>query len=289
MRRSIAALCLVAVALLPACSRNKPPNSLFDAAGYHVRGDKVYYLVAFPGKTFEIPDADPVSFKAFDTTYAKDKTNAYFDGHPIAGADAASFDVLSRSSFAKDRSHVYQLDRPISDDPVHFELLDGGLSKDSTAVYWTDGRVLSRDPTHFAVISSDDHYLFTKDGRSVHVNGNPIAQADPATFRVLAGAYAQDAHRVFYFTDPVVAADAGSFRPLDGPYARDATRIYWMGKVIDGADPATFRVLNAAFECSADATRAYYRQAVIAGADPKTFPAGRQVTNCTDTTISFAE
>jgi hypothetical protein len=49
MRRSIAAVCLVAVALLPACSGNEPPNSLFDSSGYHVRGDKVYYLTAFPG------------------------------------------------------------------------------------------------------------------------------------------------------------------------------------------------------------------------------------------------
>jgi hypothetical protein len=290
MRRSIAALWLVAVALLPAaCSGDKPPNSLFDSAGYHVRGDKVYYLAAFPGKAFEIDGADPVSFKSFDTTYAKDKTNAYFDGHVIPGADAPSFDVLDRSSFAKDRGRVYQLDKPISEDPVHFKLLDGGLSKDSTAVYWTDGRVLSNDPTHFAIISSNDHYLFTKDGRTVHVNGNPIPGADPATFRVLAGAYGQDAQRVYYFTDPVVTADTASFRPLDGPYARDNNRIYWMGKVIDGADPATFRVLNAAFECSADAARAYYRQSVIAGADPHTFPAGREVTNCSETTISFSQ
>jgi DKNYY family len=76
MRRSIAALCLVAVALSPACSRNKPPNSLFDGAGYHVRGDTVYYLAAFPGRASEITGADPASFKAFDTTYAKDKSNA---------------------------------------------------------------------------------------------------------------------------------------------------------------------------------------------------------------------
>ena len=134
MRRSIAALCLVAVAVFPACSRDKPPNSLFDAAGYHVRDNKVYYLAAFPGQAFEIPGADPLSFKPFDTIYAKDKTNAYFDGHPIPGADAASFDVLDRSNFAKDRNHIYQLDRAISDDPAHFALLDGGLSKDSTAV-----------------------------------------------------------------------------------------------------------------------------------------------------------
>lgn len=289
MRKTIAALCLVAVALSPACSRNKPPNSLFDGAGYHVRGDKVYYLAAFPGKAAEIAGADATSFKAFDTTYAKDRFTAYFDGHPIAGADATTFDVLTRDGFAKDRNHVYQLDRPISDDPAHFELLDGGLSKDSTSVYWTDGGVLSKDPAHFAVVSNNDHYLFTKDSHTVQVNGNPITDADPATFRVLQGAYAQDAGHVFYFSDPIEMADASTFRPLDGPYAGDIRRVYWMGKPIEGADPATFRVLNAAFECSADAERAYYRQSVIAHADPDKFPPGRAVTNCTETSVSFEE
>lgn len=289
MRRTIAALCLAALALLPACSRDKPPDSLFDAAGYHVRGDKVYYLASFPGKAAEIAGADAPSFKAFDDTYAKDRATAYFDGRPIPGADATSLGVLARKGFAKDRNHVYQLDRTISDDPAHFELLDGGLSKDSTAVYWTDGSVFSRDPSHFAIVSTNDQYLFTKDSGSVHVNGKPIADADPATFRVLQSAYAQDARQFFYFTDAVANADAATFRPLDGPYASDAHRVYWMGKAIDGADPATFRVLNAAFECSADAGRAYYRQSVIAGADPRTFPPGRAVTGCTESAVSFSQ
>jgi hypothetical protein len=289
MRRAIAALCLVAVTLAPACSRNKAPNSLFDAAGYHVRGAKVYYMAAFPGKASEIAGADAASFRAYDTTYAKDRSNAYFDGNPIPGADAPSFDVLKSGSFAKDRNHVYQLDRPISDDPAHFQLLDGGLSRDSTAVYWTDGGVLSDDPAHFTIVANNDHYLFTKDSRAVHVNGNPIVGADQATFHVLQGAYAQDARRIFYFTDPINDADPATFHPLDGPYAGDARRVYWMGKVIDGADRATFRVLNTAFECSADAGHAYYRQAVIAGADPRKFPAGRAVTSCSETSISFED
>src|SRR6185312_4258764 len=180
-----------------------------------------------------------------------------------------------RGGFAEDRNHAYQLDRPISDDPAHFELLDGGMSKDSANVYWTDGGVLSDDPGHFAIVAKNDHYLFTKDTRTVHVNGKPIADADPATFRVLQGAYAQDARHVFYFSDPIVNADAVSFHPLDGPYASDLHRVYWTDTPIDGADPATFRVLNAAFECSADAERAYYRQSAISGEDPRTFPPGR--------------
>ena len=152
---------------------------------------------------------------------------------------------------------------------------------------WSDGRVLSADPAHFAIISNTDHYVFTKDGRTVHVNGNPVAGADPASFRVLQGAYAQDGQHVFYFKD--AEADAASFKPLDGPYARDAGHVYWMGKTIDGADPATFRVLNAAFECSADRVRAYYQQSVIADAIPSTFPPDRAVTGCSATSIMFAD
>jgi hypothetical protein len=289
MRRVIAAVCMVAVALLPACSRNKPPHSLFEAAGYHVRGDKVYYLDAFPGRARELEDADAASIEAVTSTYARDKSNVYFFGRPIPGADPLSFELLDRAGIFKDRNHVYLNDQPISDDPAHFQLLDGDLAKDSTSVYWSDGSVLSDDPTHFAIISNKDHYLYTKDSRIVHVNGNPIAGADPATFRVLQGAYAQDGQRVYYFTDPIADADAASFRPLEGPYAGDAQRAYWMGKPIAGADPSAFRVLNSDFECSSDQERAYYRDVVIANTDPRTFPPNRAVTRCDETSISFAD
>jgi hypothetical protein len=192
---------MVAVALVPACSRNKPPHSLFEAAGYHIRGDKVYYLDAFPGQARELEDADAASFEAVTSTYARDKSNVYFFGRPIPGADPSSFELLDRPDVFKDRNHVYLNDQPISDDPAHFELLDGSLAKDSTSVYWSDGSVLSDDPTHFVIVSNKDHYLFTKDSRTVHVNGNPIHSADPVTFRVLRGAYAQDDRHIFYFAD----------------------------------------------------------------------------------------
>ena len=49
--------------------------------------------------------------------------------------------------------------------------------------------MLSEDPAHFAIISDADQYLYPKDGSVVHVNGNPLADADPATFQVLQGPY----------------------------------------------------------------------------------------------------
>ena len=101
MRRLIAALWLVAVAILPACNRNGEPNSLFDTAGYHVNGGKVYYLKAFPGKAFEVDGADAASFQAFDATYGRDKSNVYVNRAPLPGADASSFELLARPGFAK--------------------------------------------------------------------------------------------------------------------------------------------------------------------------------------------
>jgi hypothetical protein len=127
------------------------------------------------------------------------------------------------------------------------------------------------------------------DAETVQVNGNPIDQADPATFRVLGGAYATDGQRAFYFTDRIPDASLASLHPIESPYAGDSGRVYWMGKTIDGADPVTFRVLNAAFECSADAEHAYYQKTVVAGADPRAFPPGRAVTGCSETSITFAD
>lgn len=288
-RTSVIAVCLLAAAILLSCSRNGPPNSLFDRAGYHVTDDKVYYLNAFPGKAFEINSADAATFKALDVSYGRDKSSVYINGRPLPGADPASFALLDRPGFAKDRNRVYQRDRTISDDPAHFELLDGELAKDSRVIFWSDGSTLSGDPMHFAIVSNADNYLYTKDGRTVHVNGNPIPAADPATFQVLQGAYVHDNKHVFYFDQPITDAELTSFRPIDGPYGADAVRVYWMGKTIDGADPGTFRVLNADFECSADDQRAYYQQKAIVGADPRAFPPDRAVTNCSETSISFAQ
>ncbi|MBJ7339725.1 MAG: DKNYY domain-containing protein [Mycolicibacterium sp.] len=287
MRTLIAVVCAAVLAALPACSPAGVPSSLFDSAGYHVRGDTVFFLQAFPGKAAQVEGADAASFTALDRTFATDASTVYVSGRPLPDADPSSFVLLDRPDFAKDGRHVYQRDKVISDDPAHFQLLGGNLAKDDRAVYWSDGRVLSEDPEHFSIVSDADYYLFTKDGQTVQVNGTPIVGADPATFRVLTGGYAQDGRGTYYFTGRIGEADAASFEVLDGSFARDARRAYWMGRPIPGADGATFRVLNANFECAADRAHAYYREEVIEAADPRSFPPGRAVTGCSESAIYF--
>lgn len=288
MRKLVAAVCAAAVALLPGCGRGEP-NSLFDTAGYHVRGDTVYYLQAFPGDASEIEGADVASFEVLDPTYAKDSSRVYVDGAPLPDADPKTFALLDEPGFAADRGHVWAHRTLRSEDPEHFEFLPANLTRDRTHVYWSDGSVLSDDTEHFEIVSNVDYYTFTKDATTVHVNGNPIAGADPVTFRVLEGAYARDADGAFYFSDPMPDADADSLEVLEGPYARDVRNAYWMGKTIPGADASSFTVLNGDFECTADTERAYYRDVVIADADPAEFPPGKSVTNCSSTFIAFAE
>jgi hypothetical protein len=55
-----------------------------------VRGDKVYYLNAFPGKPFEIDDADTDAFQAVDTTHSE-----------VPDADPAAFESLDRPGFLR--------------------------------------------------------------------------------------------------------------------------------------------------------------------------------------------
>jgi hypothetical protein len=103
-RKSIAALCIAALAILPACSRSH--NSFFDKPGYYVRGDKVYYLDAFPGSAAEIAGADAATFQPLAGPYAKDRLRAYFHGGPIPRADTSTFQALD-NTYARDRRQVY--------------------------------------------------------------------------------------------------------------------------------------------------------------------------------------
>ena len=287
MRRIVAAALVVVAALSGGCSSTAEPDSLVDDAGYHVRGDTVYYLNPFPGKAFRIDGADGSTLEVLDRTYARDAEHVYINGNPLPGAQPGSFELLGRPGFSKDSRRVYQHDQPISTDPGRFALLDGGLAKDSTRVYTADGAVLSSDPEGFEIISDDTDYLFARDSGTVYVNNTPVRGASPETFTVLGNGYSRDDEKVFSFDQQIDDADLPTFRTLGGPYAVDAQRVYWMGRTIEGADPGTFEVLNANFECSTDADHAYYRQTVIEDAVPAHFPGGRTVSGCSATSISF--
>lgn len=177
MRSLIAAVCVVAVALLPACTKDKPPNSMFDSAGYHVRGDKVDYLAGFPGKANEVDDVDVASFEAVDRTYARDKSAVYYDGRQIPGADPATFELLDR----KDGRTVHVNGNPIAGaDPATFRVLAGAYAQDAGHVFYFADQIIDADAASFRVLNAD--FECTADEQRAYYRDTVIANADPGTF-----------------------------------------------------------------------------------------------------------
>jgi hypothetical protein len=290
LRRSIVVLCIVALATVPACTRDMAAF----LGGYYVHADKVFWSGGVDsGRSQDVVGADADTFRSFNNDYARDRSHAYYDGEAITGADASTFEALSdadardkshvyrgkevtgadrssfeklgNSGFSRDRDHVWLGDKPISDDPTHFELLDGGMAKDSKAVYCANGTVLSHDPTHFEILrfsSTDTSLNFTKDSQSVYFSCLwPIAGADPATFHLLNNSFFG--------------------------YAADNQHVFLNTATIPGADPHTFHVLNDNDSCAADSQHAYHRDLVIPNVNPNHFPPGQPVTGCDDTHVTF--
>lgn len=259
MRRLIATLCVIALAMVPACGQ-KAKEIL---GGYYVEGDKVYWYGGIDSSTRrqEVVGADAASFKSIDNFYARDKSHVFQGGTVLTGADPASFQMLE--GFTKDRSHVWQGDIVISTDPSNFEVFGDGGAKDSRAVYCNNGTVLSRDPTNFVILQFDG-------------KGSILA-------------YSKDSQAVYYGCEPIAGADPATFRRLDnyGGYASDGQLAYWLSAPIPGADAGTFRVLNSNDHCAADQEHAYKRNLVIPNVNPAHFPAGQTVTSCTETAVAF--
>jgi hypothetical protein len=103
MRRVIATLCIVALTVVPACSRDLAEF----LGGYYRHGDKIFWSGGVDsGRSRDVVGADAGTFHSFNNNYALDRYHAYYDGNQIAGADVSSFEVLS-DSVARDKYHSY--------------------------------------------------------------------------------------------------------------------------------------------------------------------------------------
>lgn len=80
--------------------------------------------------------------------------------------------------------------------------------------------------------------------------------ADDASFQVYSKTgYAKDKDRVFYEGDEIASADAATFRVLDDQYGIDKNKAYFRDAIIQKADPKTFQTLG--YPYGKDKTRAF--------------------------------
>jgi hypothetical protein len=255
-RTAIAVLCLGAAAISVACS-----NEILG--GYFQRDGKEYWSGGIDGSQWEVVGADTRSFHAFGMDYARDKAHVYFDGHPVDGADVSSFDDLT-GDYARDKSRIYYRGTPLADtDLSTFSALDGGYAKDISRV-WHNGKVISTDPAHFRIL---DNGGGAKDSTSVFCPPDATVMSTDAEHFVILG----------------TSRSAG----VTG-YTKDSHTVYFNCQPILGADPNSFRLLYEYANCAADGRHAYHLGLVIPNVDPRGFPAGKAVTGCSDTAVSFA-
>lgn len=184
-------------------------------------------------------DADAATFEALDEHHGRDArqvlhADTYRDSRDyfttrrlrvrvLAGADPASFHVLS-DGYARDRHQVFFEGEAFGAvDAAGFEVLPYGFARDHRRAWYLRTPVAGGDGASFAVI--DAHHA--RDARHVFHADQDYSQPGPARVRVRR----------------IAGADLSSFRALEAGYALDERRVYWRGEPIAGADPAHFHLL----------------------------------------------
>lgn len=246
------------------CGRGKPGG--FDRSGYHVRGGVVWFHRDWTSEAFSIAGADVATFEyplphGTEADYARDVKRVYLRGQVIPGADPATFEIVD-PRFARDARQVYLGHQVFCDDPANFSRVSINFVKNGHSVYLINqrgqGEVVSKDTASFRELSNIDYHSFCADRTQVFVNGNPLPGMQPASFKILGGAYSRDATQSFYFNKPMPeGTDMATLKPLAGGYAKDQNRAYYLGKVLDGADAATFEITDPRWPKAKDKNRNY--------------------------------
>ena len=169
-------------------------------------------------RVFEIAGADAASFRVLSQGYAVDRAQAYFEGEAFRVHHAASFEPL-QGGFARDRERAYydRIEIPGSHG-ASFAMVD---PHDSS--YARDrGQVVH------------GHIEINTPGRAPHPVVRVLQGARVADTRVLGAGYASDGRQVWYRGDKLAGADPTSFEVLpqanDEADARDSGGIYLRGR-----------------------------------------------------------
>ena len=165
---------------------------------------------------------------------------------PVAGADAASFHVLSDKDYAADRNAVYLEGGKIDHaDPATFQLMREGYARDAKRVFFVGKEISGADSATFKLLARSS---WSCDKTDVYIGRQPLHVRDISSFTLLRGEWAKDA--LAYYVAPllgnsgIVACDYASFVVLSDDYARDKNRGYWIGIPIKGSDGPTFQATS---------------------------------------------
>ena len=173
-----------------------------------------------------IARADPRTFRYIDRGYARDSASVFFEGVRFAVEDVGSFELLEHP-FARDRvAGYYMRERIPGGDGATFVGVDSHYSKDRANVFYSDVepgvnggapmavhvRLPGAQPASFVAMDAD----YAADAGQAYFKGRVLTR-DVAAFQVLAYGYAKSATEVFFEGEPVADADAATFSTFDSP------------------------------------------------------------------------
>ena len=225
------------------------------------------------------------NFKPLGKGYVSDGRLVFYLDMQIENADAPSFQVLGKGTYAKDRNQVYAKGKLVKGaDAETFELIGNGVwadgiasdehdyARDQNNVYFLDyydevKAVENVDVGTFTVINN--YWLKDKNkvmSRHMH---EKFLDADPATFEIIDNEFTRDKKHLYRHGNLIEEADPGSFTRIDERIFKDKHNVFLNLIHIAGADPDSFDVLSSAY--SKDKKAVYYQGLLVESADPDTF------------------
>ena len=215
-----------------------------------------------------------------ESNYHKKNGQWHYDGVPVDRVnEPVNFKVID-DYYAKDDKTGFYRGTPVyggkdaSDGPT-FTALNTWYSKDKFRVYYCDTErdskeywsirrnviktIADADPATFRMLS--DGYT-ARDKKHLFQEDKIVQVQDLESYELLEHAFARDKVRGYYRKKEVAGSDGGSFAALDAHYAKDKTRIYYVdgfyiGGAIQGARHDAFKTLGDGY--ATDGSKAYYR------------------------------
>lgn len=244
------------------------------------RESRDYYL-SQKHRLVIVENAHTDSFVSLTDGYAKDNSQAYFEGRAFPVKDLASLRVINSRVCADDIAAYLELEEIKGSHGKSFELISSIYAKDSHQVYYflypSNGKVeysvLSKDPERFKLIE----HPYSRDENNVFYFGDLHPSKHPESFELIGNGYSKDREQLFFQTNILKNADRNSFQLFsenqnftgDGAYAKDAHSVYYKNQAITHADQISFKILNEYY--SKDSKQVYYQDRPVHGADVNTF------------------
>lgn len=207
-------------------------------------------------------------------SYHVENNQVYYDNAPITGADSETFEITTRSRFAKDKNHAYFENNIIEGaDPITFKS-DYAYGKDKNKVYFIVNENLEILPNADAESFRGIGFGYYQDKHAIYHHGKELPELSSSDYSQN-GDYIWNKKAVYFDGDAINEVDAQSFTvleyisPSDSPlplhvppdgkpsviYAKDKNAVYYKGKVIPNAKSSTFELIS--FYCAKDDNYVY--------------------------------